>query len=143
MPTSRDLGLRVSVVQVTRRAETETGRWRVAWQVQNLGEEPLQIITARLPHGRFRSKERALTPAPKLSPGDSTRLEASVACHEPPGTVVENAFLILRVLRGDEPWQVFARFRVGFDEQGGPETTAELITTQPVGFATAGTKRTS
>jgi hypothetical protein len=127
----------VSVGQVSRHAEPDTGQWRVAWQVQNVGHDPIQVMTTRLPHGRFRSKERALTPAPTLLPGDHTRIEASVACHEAPGIVVENAFLILRVLRGEEPWQVFARFRVDIDEQGAPATTTEIITTQPVGFSTA------
>ena len=141
VPRPRDIGLRVRVEQASRQAEPETGRWLVAWQIRNLGKQPLQIMTARLPHGRFRSKERELPAALTLLPGQSTRLEVSVACHESPGTVVENAFLILRVLWQDEPWQVFARFRVVFDEHGGPETTTELITTQPVGFSTGRKKR--
>ncbi len=66
-----------------------------------------------------------------------------MACGEAPGTVVENAFLILRVVWRDEPWQVFARFRVVFDDHGGPRTTTELITTQPVGFSTVAKKRAS
>lgn len=141
MPKPREIGPRVQVEQASRRAEPAPGRWLIAWQIQNLGKRPLQILTARLPHGRFRSKERKLTPAPKLSPGESARLEASVACSEAPGTVVENAFLILRVLWQDRPWQVFTRFRVVFDEHGEPETTTELITTQPVGFSTVAKKR--
>ena len=143
VPKPREIGPRVRVEQASRRAEPAPGRWLVAWQIRNLGKRPLQILTARLPHGRFRSKERALTPAPTLLPGQSTRLEAWVACSEAPGTVLENALLIVRVLWQDEPWQVFARFRVVFDEQSGPRTTTVLVTTQPVGFSTAGKKRRS
>jgi hypothetical protein len=58
-----------------------------------------------------------------------------VACGEPAGTVVENAFLILRVLWGDRPWRIFARLRVVFDQHGVPENSTEVITTQPVGFS--------
>jgi hypothetical protein len=48
---------------------------------------------------------------------------------------VENAFLIVRVLWQEEPWRVFARLRVVFDEQGGPQTTTEVVTVQRVGFS--------
>ena len=72
---------------------------------------------------------------PQLSLGERTRLECVVACSELPGTVVENAFLILRVLWLEEPWRVFARLRVVFDEQGGPQTTTEVVTVQRVGFS--------
>jgi hypothetical protein len=50
---------------------------------------------------------------------------------------VENAFLILRVLWLETPWRVFARLRVVFDEQGGPQTTTEVVTVQQVGFSAA------
>jgi hypothetical protein len=49
--------------------------------------------------------------------------------------VVENAFLILRVLWLGKPWRILARLRVVFDEQGGPQTTTEVVTVQPVGFS--------
>lgn len=74
-------------------------------------------------------------PIPKLLPGESAQLEFAVACSGRPGTVVENAFLILRVLWREEPWRIFARLRVVFDEQGGPQTTTEVVTVQRVGFS--------
>jgi hypothetical protein len=49
--------------------------------------------------------------------------------------VVENAFLILRVLWREQPWRIFARLRVVFDQHSVPENTIEVITTQPVGFS--------
>ncbi len=137
MLTQSDIGPQVSVEQAARRAGTASDCWLVAWHIQNLGWQPLQLLAVRLPHSRFRSEERELVPMPHLLPGERTRLEFSVACSGLPGTVVENAFLILRVLWREEPWRVFARLRVVFDEQGGPQTTAEVVTVQRVGFSTA------
>jgi hypothetical protein len=48
---------------------------------------------------------------------------------------VENAFVISRVLWQEEPWRIFARLRVVFDEQSRPQTTTELVTVQRVGFS--------
>jgi hypothetical protein len=92
-------------------------------------------VAAGLPHSRFRSEELELSPAPKLLPGESARLALAVACREPAGTVVENAFLILRVLWREQPWRILARLRVVFDQHGVPENSTEVITTQPVGFS--------
>lgn len=72
---------------------------------------------------------------PKLMPGQSVQLEFSVACGEPPGTVIENAFLILRVLWLEEAWWVFARLRVVIDSEGGPRAETETVTSHPVGFS--------
>jgi hypothetical protein len=103
----------------------------VTWRIQNLGQQPLRILAARLPHDRFRSEEQELAPAPRLSERESARLELSVECREPPGAVVENAFLIFRVLSLEEPWRVFARLRVAFDDQGGPQSETEVVTAHP------------
>jgi hypothetical protein len=136
MQTQSDIGPQVFVEQASQRAEPISGRWLVAWHIQNLGQHPLQLLAAWLPHSRFRSEEREFAPAPQLLPGERARLEFSLACRELPGTVVENAFLILRVLWLEEPWRVLARLRVVFDEQGEPQTTTEVITVQRVGFST-------
>jgi hypothetical protein len=135
MGTPSNIGPQVDVEQIGQHAELASGRWRVAWQIQNLGQQPLQLLAARLPHGRFRSEERELTPTPELLPGERAQLEFPVACSELPGTVVENAFLILRVLWLEEPWRIFARLRVVFDAQGEPRTTTEVVTVQRVGFS--------
>jgi hypothetical protein len=137
MRTGSDIGPRVRVGQASRRAGAVPDRWLVAWQVRNLGQHPLRLLAARLPHGRFRGEERELDPAPYLLPDGRTQLEFPVACGGPPGTVVENAFLIFRVLWRDEPWRIFARLRVVFDEQGGPQATTEVVTVQRVGFSAA------
>jgi len=59
----------------------------------------------------------------------------TVACREPAGTVVENAFLILRVLWRERLWRIFTRLRVIFDQHSVPENSTVVITTQPVGFS--------
>ncbi len=108
----------------------------MAWQIQNLGQGTLKILSGRLPHSRFRCEERELDTILMLRPKESARLELPVKCEEPPGTIVENAFLILRVLWSEEPWRILARLRVSINnEEGAPETTTELVTTQPVGFS--------
>src|SRR5215813_12069215 len=135
MHTQSNIGPQVGVEQVARDPESTSGRWRVAWRMQNLGRQSLQLLAMRLPHSRFRSEERELTPASELLPDERARLECSVACRELPGTVVENAFLIARVLWREEPWRIFVRLRVVFDEQGGPQTTTEVVTVQRVGFS--------
>src|SRR5215510_9311948 len=137
MPTQSDIGPQVSVAQASRRAGTTADRWLVTWDLQNLGQHPLQLLAGRLPHSRFRSEERELAPLPYLSPGERARLEFSVACSDPPGTVVENAFLILRVLWQEELWRIFARLRVICDEHGGPQSMTEVVTVQRVGFSEA------
>ena len=123
------------VEQATRSRGLGPGQRIIAWNIQNLGREPLQILSGRLPHSQFRSEERKLSPIPKLLPNESVRLEFSVACSEPPGTIVENAFLILRVLWLEEHWRVLARLRVNFDEEGGPQSITEVITTHRIGFS--------
>src|SRR5438093_9415902 len=77
------------------------GRWRVAWLIANDANEPIWLDDAWVPHGRFRGDGHvplSLT----VEPGGSVRLELSVASAEPAGTVVENAFLILRMGSGGQ-----------------------------------------
>jgi hypothetical protein len=124
------------VVESALPCEASTGgRWLCTWRIRNPGQEPLQLLSAGLPHSRFRSEEQELSPATELLPGESVQLTLAVACHEPAGTVVENAFLILRVLWRERPWRIFARLRVIFDQHNVPENSTVVITTQPVGFS--------
>jgi hypothetical protein len=95
----------------------------------------VQLLCVGLPHSRFRSEEQELSPAPELLAGESARLTLAVACCEPAGTVLENAFLILRILWREQPWRIFARLRVVFDQDSVPENSTVAITTQAVGFS--------
>ncbi|HZU06126.1 MAG TPA: hypothetical protein VFB73_09130 [Chloroflexota bacterium] len=128
----------VQVIPLADRTALAAGQWQVRWRLTNAGPQPLHILSTWLPHSRFRGAEQAFDPPLTLAPGASRTLELAVACHEPPGTVVENAFLILRVLWGAEPWRILARLRVVVDPAGGPVMYCERITTQPVGFAPQG-----
>jgi len=133
--TANVLGPNVLVESACPCAASAGGRWLCTWRIQNLGREPLRLLGAGLPHSRFRSEEQELSQAPKLLAGESARLALAVACRESAGTVVENAFLILRVLWREQPWRIFARLRVVFDQHSVPENSTEVITTQPVGFS--------
>ena len=110
------------------------GQWLVEWVVRNLGREPLRLLAARMPHSKFRSNELDLASMPELSPEEVTRLQLLVSCDEPGGAVIENAFLILRLLWRDQPWRVFARMRVAINRDSSPECTIEVVTTQRSGF---------
>jgi hypothetical protein len=68
-------------------------------------------------------------------PGENVQLTLAVACGEPSGTVVENAFLILRVLWWEQLWRIFAWLRAIVDQRSTPESSTVVITTQPVGLS--------
>ncbi len=124
----------ISVLQ-TSRASGEPGAWQVAFEVRNTGSEPVELLEAWLPHGRFRAEAVPLSAQPPLASGASTRLEFTVGFDEPPGEYVENAFVILRVRWENEEWRVLTRLAVTADADGSPIASTELITTQPVGFS--------
>lgn len=110
-------------------------RWRCAWIVRNLSTGPLQIVAAWLPHGRFRAERVDYAPSIVVLEGGSKRFEFEVACQEPPGTIVENCFVILTVDSGGHDWRIFARLTVAFGADGAPDPLTELVTVNPVGFA--------
>jgi hypothetical protein len=85
----------------------------------------LRLEDAWIPHGRFRGKGHIPLSA-VIDPGASTRLDFVVSANEPPGTVVENAFLILRA----GAWRLFARMRVEFDDQARAMPMVEAVTVQ-------------
>ncbi|HWP59170.1 MAG TPA: hypothetical protein VNL14_14850 [Candidatus Acidoferrales bacterium] len=124
----------IAVEQVSTR-QAGAGAWHIEWNITNLGASPLTILAARFPHGQFRSPERPFADPYRLAPGQSALLEAEITCPELPGTIVENAFLILSVVWSDRPWRIFARLRVTIESGGAPRAATELITAQPSGFA--------
>ena len=122
------------VEQASRRPGSSPRQWLVAWRIRNPGREPLQLLESWAPHGRFRCGKRKLSPPAVLPPGGATELELPVECPDVsgPGTVVANAFLILRVLERDREWRVLARLTVTFGRDGAPESATESVTTQLV-----------
>lgn len=110
-------------------------RWRTLWSIESTGDSPLEILTARLPHGKFRSEEKVFAPPVVIPPSGTGRIEIEARCGEPPSAEVENAFLILRVAHDGEQWLILARLRVRIDTRGAPAAATELITVQRFGFS--------
>ena len=110
------------------------GQWLFKWQVRNVTATPMNLLSVRVPHGKFKADERKLGPAAIAAQGSIT-LDLVVASQEPPNTVIENAFLILLLDWQENDWRFFARLRITVDRQGCPQTTTESITVQQVGFS--------
>jgi hypothetical protein len=120
--------VRVTVASLER-VSADKSHWSVAWTIHNDGSDPLELTDAWIPHGRFRGDGRIPVNV-SLPPRASTTLEFRVAAAESPGTVVENAFLILRATQQHEAWRVFTRMRVEFDADSTPVPVLEAITYQ-------------
>ena len=131
-------GPKISAEQVRRNREVGSDHWLFGWRIQNLTEQPIRFLASRCPHGQFRSAERFFEPPLQAAAGKTTTIEMSVRCDELAGAVIENGFLILLVEWLDKHWRIFVRLRVTINQQGEPETTTELITTQRVGFSGVG-----
>ena len=123
---------RIRIVIADLRPDDGPGQWRVGWDITNADEAPVNVSEAWLPHGRFRGEGHVRLNL-SIAPGQQARIELRVKCQEPPGTVVKNAFLILRTSVG----RVFARMRVEFDES--PRPILETVTTQSLQSGADGT----
>jgi hypothetical protein len=107
------------------------GQWQTTWLIANEDDQPLRLEEAWVPHGRFRGNGH-VTLVTDIPVGESRRLALDVMAAEPPRTVVENAFLILRLTRANQSWRVFARMRIEFDAQSEPLPIVESITAQSI-----------
>ena len=123
------------IQQETSQRAMAPGLWTVRWSIQNLGDCPLTILATRLPHGKFRGSELRLETPLNVETNGTTHLALEVRCSETPGAVVENAFLILRVVCLGNEWLVLARFRVFINADGTLSSITERITAQLVGFS--------
>ncbi len=101
------------------------GRWRVTILVGNRGSLPVVLSDAWLPHGRFRGDGHVALEVAIL-PSEAYVLMLGATAREDPGTVVHNAFLILRT----DACRVFARMRVEFDAERKPRPVVEAVTAQ-------------
>jgi hypothetical protein len=110
-------------------------RWRFGWRLRNLTGEAMGVLSARLPHGKFRSEEQEFDPPLEVPPGGFALLELAALCDGSPGTIIENAFVVLLVEWRGGRWRIFARLRVAIDQRAEPHTVTERITTQRVGFS--------
>src|ERR1051326_1230813 len=75
--------------------------WSVTWRVENVSRDEITIDDVWVPHVRFKG-EGYIRVGLTLEAGEHVDLTLSVAADEPAGTVVEDAFVILRV-RGPRP----------------------------------------
>ena len=118
---------------------TETsGQWTVSWRIDNLGDRPLEILSAWLPHDKFYSQRRLFNPGLQLPPGGTVDLDLPVACQEPPGARVENAFVILQLVQMGQTWRAFARHLITVDSAGAPQPHCQAISVHSMGAASNG-----
>jgi hypothetical protein len=126
---------KIEVEQFECSTSENPARWLFKWRVRNVTATPMNLLSVRVPHGKFKAEERKLGPAIKIAAQDHFILDLVVACQEPPNTIIENAFLILLVDWQKNQWRVFVRLRIAVDHRGRPETATESITMQQVGFS--------
>jgi len=97
----------------------------MTWRVGNDGAELLRLEDAWIPHSRFRGEGHVALSA-VIDAGASRTFDFVVTANEPPLTVVENAFLILRA----SECRIFVKLRVEFDHDGTPTPIVEAVTSQ-------------
>ncbi len=131
----REPGPEIELTQTAAQSEGAAGPWRITWRIENRGTDALDILSAHLPHGQFKSEELRFATALALAPGERKMFQVFARCDEPAGLVTENAFVIFHVKCSDEPWRIFVRIRVTMNVDGKPETETQSITTQRVGFS--------
>ena len=110
------------------------GCWSASWRIRNLSQQRVEIVSVWLPHDNFASRRRVFNTPLRLPSMDSEVLEIHVACDELPGSVVENAFVILQLEMDGRTWRVFARHRIALDDAGVPHHKCQSVTVHPVGF---------
>jgi len=86
--------------------------------VTNLGTRAIRLISAVQPHSQFRSDEIVI--GRDLAPGAATEITLAVRFDEPPGSLVQNPFLIVRVREGMAEWRVLARVSASAGTHGEP-----------------------
>ncbi len=130
-------GPQVQIEAVACRKTGFAGHWLVSWHIETPEEQTLEIQAAWLPHDKFHSDRQGFEPPLHLNKKESATLELLVACEEPPGAVVENAFVILQLVWLGQSWRAFARHHVAVDMGGVPQPGCEAVTVHPIGPASS------
>ena len=125
----------IALRQIGAHRAGRAGWWHIRWELENETSRVVELIAARLPHGRFKAPEMRFEPALELAPARPRELEMEVFCGEMSGAVIENAFVILELHYLGQSWRIFARLRVVLDWQAMPQATSEAITAQKIGFS--------
>ncbi|HXG37089.1 MAG TPA: hypothetical protein VNL15_08980 [Dehalococcoidia bacterium] len=116
------------------RLRPQDGRWLVSWRLSNRGGEPLALLDAHCPHQGFRSALTGLA-SRIVAPGEEAVFELTTAYGEPAGSVIDNAFLIVRFRHARKEWRLFAKLTVACAPEGQPQVSITVVTVYPVGFA--------
>ena len=109
------------------------GAWRVRWRVTNATSDHIRLVAVRAPHSRFHSESVDLNVVVVESAGIEHMLRVEAA----PGEDIENAFVILIVVKDHETWRVLFRVRVHVDREGIPTPAVEAMSSHRVGFSEA------
>ena len=104
------------------------GTWHASWTLAST--LPWQLLESWLPHDHFSGPRDRYDPPLAFDP--EGELRRVVACEDPSGSVIENAFLILHIKTAGETYRVFARLTVTIDQEGTPDQTCEAVTVQQV-----------
>ncbi|HEY4659001.1 MAG: hypothetical protein A3G84_04005 [Chloroflexi bacterium RIFCSPLOWO2_12_FULL_71_12] len=99
--------------------------WRAAWRLSNGGTGPVTVRKAWHPHGRFRSRRRAISL--RIPAGASRTLELATRSDVAAGEVVENAFLILQAVSARRRWRILARFTLRGQTGAPPAVSLEAV----------------
>ena len=126
---------KIEIEQVERSRKENSHQWLFRWRVRNESQKPMCLLSVRVPHGKFKAEERKLLPPAIIAARDSFILDMAVTCEEPPGTIIENAFLILFVDWQENHWRLFVRLQITVNQQGNPAAATQSITVQRVGFS--------
>ena len=135
LTSERERAPQIALTQVSAKRNQALECWSIGWEIENQGADSLSILSARLPHGQFKSDELLFEPALALASGKKTKFTVPVRCNQPPGLVTENAFVIFQMNWRGEPSRIFVRIRVVVTDDGRPQAETESISTQKVGFS--------
>ncbi len=110
--------------------------WTVRWRLTNQTDAALRVLEIWFPHTRyFAARQRFDAPPFDLPAGASAETASKMTCGEPPGSVIENAFMILQAAWGGERWRLLARLTVTVAQNGVPIAAVQAITAQRAGFS--------
>ena len=126
---------RLLVESLSTLRRSDAGLWLVSWRIQNREDSAVDVLSTWLPHDHFWSERRDFVTSLRLAPEGAVDLQVAVSCNDKPGTVVENAFLVLRLTHKEQMWRAFVRLRIAVDAAGVPQHTCEAVTVHEVGFS--------